>query len=115
MFRAQSQAAVDKAKQLVETLIDFNSEEGETMRQAQRRKGQILNGEHQMRDATRFALVDTTVAADPASPRTALRLGRSGLPRALWRCLLLCSAAPSLDAASRIRVVSYYPCLAISS
>jgi len=44
LIRAKSQAEVDKAKELVEKLIDFNSEEGESMRQAQRRKGQVLNG-----------------------------------------------------------------------
>ena len=39
-----SESGVSIAKDLVEKLIDFNSEEGEKMRTEQRRKGQILNG-----------------------------------------------------------------------
>jgi hypothetical protein len=44
LITGPGEEAVQIARKLVETLIDFNSAEGENMRQEQRKKGQILNG-----------------------------------------------------------------------
>ena len=44
LITGPGEEAVQIARKLVETLIDFNSAEGESMRQEQRKKGQILNG-----------------------------------------------------------------------
>ena len=44
LITGPNEDAVNKARQLVMALIDFNSDEGEKMRQESRRKGQVLNG-----------------------------------------------------------------------
>ena len=70
----------------VETLIDFNSAEGESMRQEQRKKGQILNGTY--REDKDVELRHLLFSGDKAKESGAL--GKSA-PPAPW----LAAAAPA--------------------